>query len=167
MQDAGLKNYKKSYIVHHASCIIHQKTDRGFVFLELIIVLFLITLILGLSTIFFANVLPSNRFNATIREMSATIRHARSLAQIYGEKQIITIDLDSKKYGLEGRGVKEIPSDINIKVIDPLSGEIDQGKYQFFLYPNGGIEGGTIVLWTSKKTVSIQSDPVVGALVIK
>jgi len=139
----------------------------GFVFLELIIVLFLISLILGLSTVFFSNILPSNRFNATIREISATIRHARALSQIYGETKIVTIDLDLKRYGMEGRGAKEIPTDINIKVIDPLSGEIHNGKYQFVLYPTGGIEGGTIVIWNSKRTVSIQPDPVVGAVVIK
>ena len=142
-------------------------TNNGFILLELIIVLFLVTLILGLSTIFFANILPSNKFNATVRNISTTIRHARSLAQIYGEKQTITIDLDSKKYELQGRGVKEIPSDIYIKVIDPMSGEIHEGKYQIVLYPTGGIEGGTIVLWNSKKTVSIQMDPVIGSLVIK
>ncbi|MEW6416516.1 MAG: prepilin-type N-terminal cleavage/methylation domain-containing protein [Nitrospirota bacterium] len=141
--------------------------NNGFTLLELIIVLFLITLILGLSTIFFANILPSNRFNATIRDISATIRHARTLTRTHGETQIITIDLDSKKYGIEGRGIKDIPSDIYIKVIDPLSGEIDSGKYQLVLHAIGSIEGGTIVLWNNKKTVSIQMDPVVGSVVIK
>ncbi len=139
----------------------------GFTLLELIIVLFLITLIIGLSTIFFANTLPSSRFNATIRDMSATIKHARSLAQIHGERQIITIDLDLKKYGLEGRSAKDIPSDIHIKVIDPLSGEILKGKYQLVLNAIGGVEGGTIVLWNNKRIVSIQMDPIVGSVVIK
>jgi hypothetical protein len=139
----------------------------GFVFLELIIVIFLISLILGLSTVLFSNILPSNRFNATVREISATIRHARSLSQIHGETKVVTIDLDLKRYGIEGRGDREIPPDINIEVIDPLSGEIHNGKYRLVLYPTGGIEGGTIVLWNSKKTVSIQPDPVVGSVVIK
>ncbi len=138
----------------------------GFTLLELIIVLFLVTLILGLSTMFFANTLPSSKFNATIRDMSATIKHARSLAQIHGERQTVTIDLDSKKYGIEGRGAKDIPSDIYIKVIDTLSGEIHNGKYQIVLNATGG-EGGTIVLWNNKRSVSIQMDPIVGSIVIK
>lgn len=140
---------------------------NGFVLLELIIVLFLITVILGISTVFFANVLPSNRFNATVRTLSATIRQARSLAQIHSERQAFTIDLDSKKYGIEGRSFKNIPSDISIKVIDPISGEILKGEYRFILHETGSIEGGTIVLWNSKKTVSIQGDPIVGTVVIK
>jgi general secretion pathway protein H len=145
----------------------YMKKNNGFTILELIIVLFLITLILGLSTLFFANVLPSSRFNATIRDISATIRYARSLSQIHGENQTITIDLDSKKYGIDGHSAKDIPSDINVKVIDPLLGEIQKGEYHLILHAFNGIEGGTIVLWNQKKTASIHMDPVVGSVVIK
>lgn len=139
----------------------------GFTLLEMIIVTFLIALILGLSTMFFANTLPSSRLNATAREMSATIRHAKHLACINGEKQTITIDLDSKYYDIEGIVRKNIPSAINIKMIDPLLGEIRNGKYPIVFNATGSMEGGTIVLSTGKKSVSIQLDPVVGSVVIK
>jgi hypothetical protein len=56
---------------------------------------------------------------------------------------------------------------MSIKVTDPMSGEILNGTYEISVHSGGGIEGGTIQLWTSKKTVSIQIDPVVGAVVIK
>jgi len=39
----------------------------------------------------------------------------------------MTIDLDSNRYGIEGRGDKKYPSGIHIKVMDPLSGEILNG----------------------------------------
>ena len=141
--------------------------DSGFTLLELIIVLFLMTLILGMATLFFANVLPSNRLDATVRSVSSTIREARSLARIDGQRQAVTIDFDSKTYGIEGRGSRDIPGDVSIKVIDPVAGEVRQGKYQFVLHPSGGIEGGTIVLWNAKKVVTIQPDPVAGSIVIK
>lgn len=141
--------------------------NSGFTLLELIIVLFLIALILGLSAILFVNILPSSRLNATAREMSATIRHAKHLALINGEKQTITINLDSGSYGMEGIIHKNIPSGITIKVIDPLLGEIRNGEYTIIFSATGGMEGGTIVLSTNKKTASIQLDPVVGSVVIK
>jgi prepilin-type N-terminal cleavage/methylation domain-containing protein len=144
-----------------------KDNNSGFTLLELIIVLFFIALILGLSTIFFANTLPSSRLNATAREMSATIRHAKHLALINGETQTITINLDSRYYGIEGIAHKNIPSGITFKVIDPLLGEIRNGKYHIIFSATGGMEGGTIVLSTNKKTVSIQLDPVVGSVVIK
>jgi general secretion pathway protein H len=139
----------------------------GFTLLEVILVLFLISLILGLSTVFFANTMPSNRLNATAREISATIRYARTLARVNGEMHTLTIDLDSKLYWIEGSTSKKIPDDINIKIIDPLLGEVHNGKYPITFYETGGIEGGTIVLSTKKKTVNIELDPIVGSVVIK
>lgn len=143
-----------------------RSMDAGFTLLEVILVLFLISLILGLSTIFFANTLPSSRLNATAREISATIRHARDLALINGEKQTITINLDSRYYQLEGVSQKNIPSGIALQVIDPLLGEIRQGEYSLIFNATGAMEGGTIVLSTEKKAVSIQLDPIVGSVVI-
>ena len=78
----------------------------GFTLLELIIVIFLITLVIGLSSVFFADTLPSGKFTASARELAATIRQARHLAQLKGEDEFITIDMDSRNYRMEGRGEK-------------------------------------------------------------
>jgi prepilin-type N-terminal cleavage/methylation domain-containing protein len=141
--------------------------ERGFTLIELIIVVVIIVLILGMSTLFFASTLPSAKLNGISREMSSMIKQARILAQNKGEKQTLIIDLDSRTYGIEGRSVKAIPPEITARVIDPLSGEVYRGKYSFIFHDTGGIEGGTILLTYSKKTVSIETDPVVGSIVMK
>lgn len=141
--------------------------NNGFTLLELTIVLFLVSLMLGLSTVFFANILPSSRFDATVREMSSTIRFARSLAKINGERKTIIIDLDSGKYRIEGYAERGIPSDMGIKVKDPLSGEISTGEYKLVFNAVGDIAGGTIVLQDKKRTVDIEIDPVIGAVAVK
>jgi len=139
----------------------------GFTLLELIIVVFLITLMLGLSAVFFANTLPSGRFNATAREIASAIRQARHLAKLNGEKQIITIDMDSRSYGIEGRAEKSLPSGIAIKIIDPLAGDITNGKYRMTFHAAGSAEGGTVVLWNNIRAAHINIDPVAGAVIIK
>lgn len=142
--------------------------DRGagFTLLELLIVLALVTLIVGIATVFFVNTLPASKLNATARDISSTIRNARILAQINQEQQVMTIDLDSNRYGIEGRGDKTIPPGIHIKVIDPFSGEIRNGAYhmRFHAYGTGG---GTVVVWNDKRSVSIQVDPITGPVVTK
>jgi len=158
------------YYNSSSSFNLHRRPNvgkDGFTLLELMIVMLLMTLVIGISTIFFANTLTSSTFNTTIRDLSTTIRHARSLAQIHGERKAVTIDLDSKTYWIDGKKVREIPSDIQIKIIDPLYGEIFEGKYQIVSNAMGGIQGGTIVLWNDKKTVNIQPDPIVGSVVVK
>ena len=139
----------------------------GFTLLEVIMVIFLMTLILGMSTVFFAGFLPSARFSAAGREMSAVIRHARSLARMNMEKKTVVIDLDSRVYGIEGLITKSFPPEMKITVLDPLSGEMYRGKYPIVFHPTGGVEGGTIILSSSKKIMRIETDPISGAVVIK
>lgn len=156
------RRHDKKIICHGA-----LRKSSGFTLLELIVVIFLITLILGVSVPFFLGGLPGQRLNATARDLSATIRQARNLAQIHGEPQTVTIDLDGKYYGIEGRTTKGIPADIGVMVLDMLAGEVRQGKYSVSARAFGSIEGGTIVLSQDGRSVSIAIDPVGGAVVIK
>lgn len=142
-------------------------SNEGFTLLELMIVLFLITLMLGLSSVFFANTLPSGRFHATAREMASMLKHARALAEIQGKDETLLINLDDRKYGIEGLKTMTIPDGIKIKIEDPLRGEIEEGKYTFTFHSYGSAEGGTIVLWDGKRTVSISLDPIVGSIILK
>ncbi len=140
---------------------------QGFTLLEVIIVLLLISLILGLSAVFFANTLPASKLNAAVRELSATIRYARTLAITDGKLRTLNIDLDAKKYGIEGRGYKSIDSGITIMVLDPSAGEVRKGIQNIIFQASGGVEGGTIILGNDKKAIRIELDPVVGSFVIK
>jgi len=140
---------------------------RGFTLLELIIVMFLASLILGLSTVFFLNSAPSARLDAAGREMAATIRHARTIALSRGEDQAFVINLDARQYGLEGRNMKPVPPEVSVMVNDPLSGEVRTGTYPILFRSYGGAEGGTVVLQGRKRAIYIQTDPVVGAVVMK
>jgi general secretion pathway protein H len=141
-----------------------KMTDKGFTLLEIVIVLFFIVLIMGLSAVFFSNFLPSVKFNAAGREMSAMIRQARSLARMNGDSQTFIIDIDNKTYEIAGLAAKHIPPDCLIKVIDPFSGEISQGKYSIVFHPAGNMEGATIILAARKKVLRIEMDPIAGAV---
>lgn len=141
--------------------------QRGFTLLELIIVMVVIVLILGMSTVFFANALPSAKLNSVTREIAATFRQARSLAQNRGEGQILIVDLDGKTFGMADHRAKAIPGEITMRIVDPLEGTIEKGKYSFIFYSTGGIEGGSLLLSYKSRTVTIEPDPVVGSLVVK
>ena len=141
--------------------------QAGFTLLELLLVLSITILILGLSVVFFIPRLASGRLDAAAREMAATIRHAKSLSLITGESQILTIDLDSRHYGIENHAMRSIPPDVSIKVIDPFSGEMQVGTYQFICEPRGIIGAATIVLWNTKRSITLMTDPVIGAVLIK
>ena len=145
----------------------NSKPSSGFTLIELTVVLFLMTLVLGLSSVFFAGTLPSSRLSAAGRELSATIRQARSLAQSNGTAQTVVLDLDAHKYGIEGRGARGIPQDIGIRAIDPLYGAVQSGTYRVSFDAMGGVEGAVIELWNNKRVIRIVTDPIVGTVTVK
>lgn len=145
-----------------------NRGQGGFTLLELLLVLLLIGLILGFSTfLVLGTTLPSARFSATVRDLSATIREARTLARISGDSQVVSLDLDAGTFGIEGRKTRPISRDTGVLIRDPFAGEIRNGQYRIVVHASGAAGSGMIVLWSGKKTASIQTDPIVGAVTIK
>ena len=138
----------------------------GFTLLELMIVLFLAMFMMGMGIIAMMDRLPAAKLDATAREMSAMMRQARMLAKIQGEKQAIVVDLGARSYGIEG---KEIPEDSrrdpSYDIDDSPTGVADNGIYRLVFSPFGGIDGGTVMLSTGQRSISIKPDPIMGFLI--
>lgn len=141
--------------------------NSGFTLLELIIVIVLITIILGLSGFFLASSTSSQRFNAAVRGMASTLRYAKALASLDGEEKVFSINMDLRIYGIAGKKIMRIPDDINVKVTDPIKGDIYNGDYILVFYPSRGLQGVTIWLWDKKRTARIDTDPVAGTVVVR
>ncbi|MFO0753450.1 MAG: GspH/FimT family pseudopilin [Thermodesulfovibrionales bacterium] len=144
-----------------------MRTEKGFTLLELLIVLFLITLLLGIAAVSLSSSLPASKVNATAREIVATLKHARSLALMSGEEQVLSLDLDARRYGIEGKAFRTFPADIDIRIATPLAGEVRSGTYRVVFRPMGAADAGTIIVSNEKRTVRIEADPVAGAVRLK
>ncbi len=140
--------------------------NRGFTFIEVMIVIFLMSLITGITTIFFANTLPAAKHKAAARELAAAIKYTRNLAFIKNEKQILDIDLDAKNYSIEGREPKSIPAEISITIYENNSNAnpIRQGKYFIRYDTTAGSDWNYIELARGEKIITIKSDPIMVAV---
>lgn len=137
----------------------------GFTLIELIVVMVLIGIMVGLVGMNFSRALPGARLKSSVRDISSTFRYAKNMAQIKNEGIQIRIDMDEKSYGMNGKGVKQLPRGVDIRVIDPNEGEVTEGDYLFVFYPGGGASGGEIILRGSKEVYSISIDPLTGSSV--
>jgi len=139
----------------------------GFTLLEIMMVMVLVLIMLGISTVFFSSMLPSQNLNAAGRELSAMLRFARLLATNTGEPRTVFVDLETGRYGIQGVQARRIPQGITVKVTDVLEGEITRGRYSIIFNEAGGVPWGRITLSGGKRVLTIELDPVVGAVVLK
>lgn len=163
-----------AYSMSRSKMIFSSKTQKqiqihnhGFTLLEIIVVITLVTLVLGLTTLFFGNALPGARLNAAARELSATMRYARMLARNHGEMRTVNLDLDSRSYNIDQSEPKVLPDEVRIRVNDSIAGDISSGNYPVLFHESGVVEGGTITLYNSKKTINIELDPLIGSIIVK
>lgn len=76
--------------------------ERGFTFLELLTVLALMALLLGLVAPTFYRAWERERVRGSLREFSAVLRLARSVAVTERTRIRVFVDLDQGRYWLEG-----------------------------------------------------------------
>jgi prepilin-type N-terminal cleavage/methylation domain-containing protein len=78
--------------------------EQGFTFLELLTVLALMTLLLGLVAPTFYRGWERERLKASLRDLSAILRLARSVAVVERSRVRVFVDLEYGRYWLEGTG---------------------------------------------------------------
>ena len=144
-----------------------KQREAGFTLLEIIIVLALIGTMCGLSTLFFARGLPDARLNAAARDISSVIRHARALAQLKREDQIMMIDGKGRIYGINGQPFKPVPEGVTIETVDPATGQVSRDARTFRFYATGGQETGSVIVKNKDKALRIDTDPVAGSVTVK
>jgi len=140
--------------------------DRGFTLIEILVVLILVSLIVTISTIFFANMLPKAKHRAGAGEIAATIKYARNLAASKNERQTVTFDLDAGSYGIKGRPGKTIPDETSLVIYESdINAEpIKKGRYNIYFDTTGTGNWDRISLTRGDRTIGIKADPVLTAV---
>lgn len=139
----------------------------GFTLLELVVVLFLISIAVSIVSASLVPALNSSKLEAAAVDISSAMRQARTLAGLKGREEDVLINLDSKNFGIEdASGVqqrsKHIGAGINIKAIGITGDEVASGVYKIAFFPSGAVEGGSIIVWNRKKWFEISPDPIMG-----
>ena len=141
---------------------------KGFTLIEIILVIFLMTLIVGMSAAVFTRSIPSQQAFSTAREIMATFRQARSEAISRGSWQSVVIDMENRNFGIEGKTAKrKIPDSVSVKIADSVNGTLIGGAYRFVFSPSGVAEGGKILITAGRQKIVLDIDPVVGMVFVE
>ncbi len=138
------RNIKEGSSSFHPSSLILHPCSKGFTLIELLVVLIVIGIASSLIGIFVYSGIDNVRLNTFAREISSTLRYARTHAVSEKKTYSFIIHGKEKAYGLyAGSGpviYKQFPSD---KLQAALKGSSEEDiRIDFSLY--GSSTGGTI-----------------------
>lgn len=140
--------------------------EGGFSLLELLIVLVIMGLVLSITSPLLTKGIDNIKLQTAVRELSATLRYARSMAVSEGKEQVLNMDIDTGKYWLNEKvsELRELPSDIRFININTGEKEVTTGKAGITFYPVGSSSGGVVWMGDQKRKYRLQVRLVTGVV---
>jgi general secretion pathway protein H len=142
--------------------------ERGFSLVEVMVVLILISLSVALVTPSLSRFSRTVELKAAAKKVSAILRYCRSEAVNRGQTYQALFDPNLREVKVQSTALKEekdgqgegkafektysLPEGIRVKEVDIPSSRETSGSSQIEFYPNGGSNGGVILLDTQDRT---------------
>ena len=136
----------------------------GFTLMELLIVLFILSLFTALVAPSFSQTLLSGRMRACAAEVRATLARARSYAVAEGRVRFVVFDMEEEKFGLDNDAVlRGFPAPIRLGSLLVGGEEIQRKTARVRFYPDGTAEEAEIsVAFGDGGTIRVKTDPLTG-----
>lgn len=139
------------------------KTDAGFTFLELLLVLGILALAAVLALPLANRPAGDATLIATARRLANDMRVARAAAIRDNSERTLTIDLAQRRFWVDGvTAVSSVPSGIAVDLItlqkEQLSAQ--QGRLRFFV--DGSATGGNVILRAGRSVMNVELDWMTG-----
>ena len=137
---------------------------RGFSLMELLIVLFVLSLLTALVAPSFSHTLLSGRMRTCAAEVRATLARARSYAVSEGRMRFVVFNLEEGKFGLDNDAVlRGFPEPIRFDSLMVGGEEIREATARVRFYPDGTAEEAEIkVAAGDGGTLRVKTDPLTG-----
>jgi general secretion pathway protein H len=150
---------------------VERPSRAGFTFVEMTVVLLIISLSAVLAVPMIEGGLNSREVRRAARQIAATMKHCRGEAVSKGEVQALVIDPRRNSIHVSDRSRWAILTDRAI--IERVDGgqdatEENAGAVQILFFPNGSTSGADVILASrrdrSRNRLQIHLDPLVGTV---
>ncbi len=123
-----------------------RASAAGYTLLELLLVLAILAGMLSLVPPMFAGAVAGNEPHSAARQVLAALRYAHSRAVASRRPVAFTLDLDRRRYQVDGRPAVALPSSLAYTLITAESEVRDGGSGAIRFYADGSASGGRITL---------------------
>ena len=116
---------------------------RGFTLIELMVVFAIMGLVMAVAPSTYDRMKTSMEYRDAIRGVLSGMRSARQQAVLTGRDTVFAVDLEHKRFGMEGGNVHTIPAGIELRSIVADS-EAKGAYFAIRFLPSGGASGGSV-----------------------
>jgi general secretion pathway protein H len=122
----------------------NRAVPRGFTLVELLVVIAIMALIVGLMPVAFGRLHESAQYRDTVRAVLADMRAARQQALVEGSEVRFAVNLQQRRFGVEGGPQREVPEPLELRAVMAASETGGDGSMAVRFLPRGGASGGSV-----------------------
>jgi general secretion pathway protein H len=145
------------------SRVDHQS---GFTLFELLVALAVVGLLLVVLPSSFASV-ERARLDTTVERIAGDLRRARSRAILTAIPQRFVLDLDRRRFGIEGLQAGTLPDDLTVQMAGAREDAIASTIMAIRFFPDGTSTGGRIRLDSAARFAEVRVDWLTGRVGIQ
>ena len=123
-----------------------RRPDRGFTFVELLVVLMLVAMMLALVGTSISKSISGAEMRNAARKLAAGLRYTRTHAIVTKSEQIFMVDTETREYRAANREAITLPEGMKIELNTARTELTSETAGCIRFYPDGGSTGGNVQL---------------------
>lgn len=125
---------------------VGNNNAAGYTLLELLLVLAIAAGLLSLVPPMFGSAISANEPRTAARQVMAALRYARSEAVSLRQPVAFTLDLEQRRYQVDGRPVVPLPPSLQLSLVTADSEVHGSGRGAIRFFADGSASGGRITV---------------------
>jgi general secretion pathway protein H len=122
------------------------RTERGFTLVELVVAISVAALLLATAPAALDRLYDAMVYRSTVRHMIVEMKAARLRAMQDGQPVAFVVDLEARRFGVDGRTEIGIPDALKVSAIVADVEVSEGGRSAIRFYPDGSATGGSVEL---------------------
>jgi general secretion pathway protein H len=122
-------------------------SSKAYSLIEVLVVLFILTLVVAIVPPFVPNVIASSNVKSTTRELASQLKQAQGLAIRKQEEITLSLNVEQHHYKLDNKKViLKLPDEAKLSLVTASSEQLSDSEGRIRFFPDGSSTGGQIKL---------------------